>query len=63
MEEIIIEIDLEGNPKVSVKNCPGPSCKALTHEIEKAIGSTVKDKETEEFYAKAKAKTGVVNRA
>ena len=60
MEEVIIDIDEQGNSVVSVKGIPGPSCKKATAEIEKALGTTTKDKLTGEFYAKEKAR--VVNR-
>lgn len=38
MAEIIIDIDERGNVRVEGKDISGPDCKALTKEIEDAIG-------------------------
>ena len=52
--EVIIEIDVEGNPKISVNGCAGPSCADLTRAIEKALGSVTKDTKTREFHETTK---------
>ena len=52
--EVVIEIDEEGNPKITVNGCAGPSCKDLTRNIEKALGTVSKDAPTKEFYETAK---------
>ncbi len=50
MEQITIEIDAAGNPRISVKGVKGKSCKALTAELEKALGKTGADKTTEDYF-------------
>ncbi len=50
MSQVIINIDAEGNTTVSVKGAKGKSCKSLTAKIEAALGQTVKDDKTPEFF-------------
>ena len=61
MEQITIDIDEQGNAKLEVKGCPGPSCRNLTKDIERALGTTTKDAPTKEAYETTK--TRVVNRS
>lgn len=51
-EEITITIDAQGNVEVSVKGVKGQGCKALTREIEKALGKVTADKKTREYHEK-----------
>ena len=53
-EEIVIEIDQVGAAKLTVNGCAGPSCKALTADIERALGSVSKDTPTKEMYEQGK---------
>jgi hypothetical protein len=48
--EVQVTIDNGGQTEVKVIGCPGPSCSSLTAAIEKALGSTVADTKTPEFY-------------
>lgn len=48
--QVIIDIDAEGNMIVSVKGAKGKSCKDLTAKIEAALGQTVKDDKIPEFF-------------
>ena len=61
MESITIDIDEQGNAKLKVEGCPGPSCKNLTAGSEKALGTVTKDAPTKEAYETTK--TRVVNRS
>ena len=49
-EEIIIDISPTGETEIKVQGCPGPSCKDLTKGLEKALGKTVSDKKSQEYY-------------
>ena len=60
MEQVTIDIDEQGNAKLTVNGCPGPSCKNLTAQIEKALGTVTKDAPTKELYETSKVR--VVNR-
>lgn len=53
-EEIHIEIDDNGSPTIEVKGCPGPSCKNLTSDLERALGRTVSDQPTKEMHQAGK---------
>lgn len=48
-EIIEIRIDENGDIEVSVKGVPGSKCKDITRPIELALGSKVKDTDTEEM--------------
>lgn len=37
---IVIEVDQDGHVSVDVSNVQGPTCKALTKELQEALGST-----------------------
>lgn len=60
-EQVTIDIDEQGNAKLTVSGCPGPSCRHLTKDIEKALGTVTKDAPTKELYETTK--TRVVNRS
>jgi hypothetical protein len=49
-EMIVIEISPQGETKIEVKGCAGPSCSSLTAAIEKAVGRTVTDLKKPEFH-------------
>jgi hypothetical protein len=48
-EEITIEISPTGDTTVSVKGVKGTSCRDLTKNIEKALGTVTSDKPTPEM--------------
>lgn len=48
-EMVIVEIDEEGNPKISVKGVKGKGCKALTESLEKRLGVVATDVPTLEM--------------
>lgn len=48
-EEITITITPEGETEVSVAGVKGQGCKALTDALEKALGTVVSDRTTDEF--------------
>lgn len=52
---IIVEIDQEGHATVSVEGHPGPGCHALTRDLEAALGRTVRDEKTREYFQRAEA--------
>ena len=47
---IRITITEDAKTTVAVNGVSGQSCKGLTAKLEKALGKTVKDKKTAEFY-------------
>lgn len=55
MAEVIIDIDAQGNTKVESRGVKGAGCKALTAAIEAALGKTVTDQTTTEFFQKEHA--------
>ncbi len=48
-EKIIIEFDKDGMPTVKVEGVKGSGCKALTNDIEAALGKTTKTVKTREY--------------
>jgi hypothetical protein len=54
-ERIIIRIDPSGNPTIKVEGHPGPGCKDITKAVEKALGTVVSDKTTNEYSLPAQA--------
>ncbi len=50
MQEITMEIALDGKVKLSVKGVKGKACKDFTKKLEEALGSTTEDKLTNEYY-------------
>lgn len=52
-KQVLIDVDADGNTVVRVEGVKGSSCKDLTKQIEAALGKTVKDDKTPEFYQKA----------
>lgn len=60
-QEIVeVRIDENGEIEVSVKGISGSKCKDITRPIEMALGSKIKDVETEEMRG---VKTHNVNRS
>jgi len=49
-EEIVIDIDSEGNVRVEGKNIEGPHCVKLTAEIEAALGDVQSVTKKPEFH-------------
>lgn len=58
MQTVIVNVDTEGNVKVEANGVQGVGCKALTREIEAAIGTTTADVATPEMYQQQKAVAG-----
>lgn len=54
MQQVIVEIDADGNVKVGAQGVSGPGCQALTRAIEQALGQASSDKKTAEFYQQEK---------
>jgi hypothetical protein len=50
VEEIIIDIDPEGNVRIEGKGIKGPDCLKLTAAIEEAIGTVTSRQKTAEFF-------------
>lgn len=50
MQEITIRVGKGGKINLGVLGVKGSSCKDLTKALEKAMGSVVEDKNTNEFY-------------
>jgi len=50
MEEMKIIISKDGKVTIDVEGVKGSSCKSLTKALEKALGTTVKDKKKSEYY-------------
>lgn len=61
MQTVIVNIDADGEVKVSAQGVAGPGCHALTRAIEQALGATTADQKKPEFYQQQTA--GQVNRA
>ena len=54
MVEVLIDIDTTGKTTLKVQGCAGPSCAALTADIEKALGTVTGDQKTAEYHQSAK---------
>lgn len=63
MEQIVVTINNEAEVTVEVTGHLGPGCKALTREIEKALGEVVKDEPTRELHQRAETAIRVQRRA
>ena len=55
MEQIIVTVSAEAEVTVEVKGHPGPGCKALSQQIEEALGETTKDEATRELHQTVEA--------
>ena len=56
MEEHIIVIDPDGTTQITVNGVTGKACKDATAQIEKALGTVIKDTPTPDMYKKEKVK-------
>jgi len=52
-EVLVVTLAPDGTPHVEVQGCPGPACQALSRDLEAALGTTVADRKTPEFYQRA----------
>lgn len=50
MEEIKITVKSGGSTQIEVNGVKGSSCKDMTRDLEKLLGITVSDQNTNEFY-------------
>ena len=53
MQKVKVTIKADGQAVIKVEGSPGPGCTKLTKELEEALGSTVKDDKTSEYYQQA----------
>lgn len=49
LEEIFLDFDSNANPVITVKGVRGKACKALTADIEKALGKSINEEHTREY--------------
>jgi hypothetical protein len=63
MEQIVVTVSAEAEVKVEVKGYPGPDCRALSRDIEQALGETVKDEPTREMQQEAREDVRAQHRA
>ena len=49
MQRVIVTIDKDGTPTVTVNGVKGSSCEALTADLERALGSTTTHERTSEY--------------
>lgn len=50
MQQVVVNIDAEGNVQVEAQGVRGAGCQQLTRAIEQAIGQTTGDRKKPEFY-------------
>ncbi len=62
MDQIIVIVDIEAQVKVEVKGHAGPGCRALSREIEQALGETIRDEPTREIHQTAETQVRVHRR-
>ena len=63
MEQIIVTVTNDADVRVEVKGHPGPGCKALSKEIEQALGETISDEATRELHQAAETNVRAQHRA
>ena len=61
MEQHQVEIH-KGKVKITVTGLAGPACKTATERVQKALGVTISDVETGEFYENAESNVQTQNR-
>lgn len=49
MEEVFMDFDDDDNPVISVKGVKGRGCKDLTADLERKLGTVVKETKTKEY--------------
>jgi|GEM_PF-5259113 len=49
-QQITVTITPDGRATVTVSGVSGPSCKALTKGLERALGATTETRDTAEYY-------------
>jgi hypothetical protein len=62
MEQIIVTVSAEAEVTVEVRGHPGPGCKALSKDIEQALGETTKDEPTRELQQTAETQVRAQHR-
>lgn len=61
-EAITVTITPDGRATVAVDGARGPSCEALTEDLERALGTTRKKRRTPEYYQVASTTELVVRK-
>ncbi len=62
MSEIIVVIDSQGNPTISVKGAKGKECQDLTKNLETALGTVKSDVATREMWEESNERNSNRNR-
>lgn len=52
MHKVIVKVAKDGKLEVKVEGQAGASCTDITKALEKALGTTLADKKTDEYYVK-----------
>lgn len=52
---IVVKVLPDGSSEIKVEGMAGGKCKDVTKAIERALGKTISDKKTAEFYKKEEA--------
>lgn len=63
MQQITVEIASDGSTKIKVDCVQGTACADLTAALEKALGKTVQDTKTKEYYERANQNLNVGRRS
>jgi acylphosphatase len=58
VQQVIVNVDPDGNVKVEAAGVKGQGCQALTRAIEQALGTTTADTKKSEYYQQEQARAG-----
>lgn len=56
---VVVTVSPAGDVAVEVQGCPGPSCRKLSADVERALGRTSSDVSTPDLHRVAGARQGV----